>query len=717
MKNEKPSRRQTRLLLTAMADSDGRLERAALARSRFKRDITAEIQRLRQAEAAAKLRPLAISQLNTYLPGIRTSLLKNAGYRTFADLALLDESQLRAINGIGEDQASRIVGLIGPMLKDLAEEITIRIDGDHPEKSKALLELMYLYQHARELSEQAKPLYERTHTEITTRLADLRKADCGFLRWLFTSRRVKNLACDAFAYLDELDTGSYKETVDSLDGQYTSLLKTAETEAVNDFLAHAASYYALLDQFDEAAGKVEIPSIPQDLQDDIAAVNFDDTDIKAQLRRYQTFAVKYILHQKRVLLGDEMGLGKTVEALAAMAALNRMDRKHFLVICPLSVLLNWEKETRVHTALTPFVMHGWHREIFAAWQESGGILLCNYDTVHKLPSPLEDEDIVIDMVTADEAHLLKNRSTRRTRAVLPWLAAAEYALFMTGTPLENSVDEMVSIISCLNPAIAEELKDKAYLFYAGSFRSAAAPLYLRRKREDVLAELPEKIESDEWLFMSEDDRELYTYALEAGNFMEIRRVSWLAESPFSSAKAERMQEIIEHAKEENRRVIVFSFFLETLRQIRMLEGITFYGPIQGSVAMEERSRILENFENSAPGSVLLCQITSGGTGLNIQCASVVIFAEPQMKPSLETQAISRVYRMGQVRTVLVYRLLCAETVDEAIIDMLERKQQAFDVFADSSEAAEIHEKEWIAETIEAQRKKYGTDSPTGGKHE
>lgn len=124
-----------------------------------------------------------------------------------------------------------------------------------------------------------------------------------------------------------------------------------------------------------------------------------------------------------------------------------------------------------------------------------------------------------------------------------------------------------------------------------------------------------------------------------------------------------------------------------------------YGPINGSVPPQRRQEIIDEFDNAPSGSVLLAQIQSGGTGLNIQSASVVVICEPQFKPSTENQAISRAYRMGQARNVLVYRLLCENTVDEHITEILEQKQAFFDAFADKSVAAE--------QSVELDEKRFG----------
>ena len=147
-------------------------------------------------------------------------------------------------------------------------------------------------------------------------------------------------------------------------------------------------------------------------------------------------------------------------------------------------------------------------------------------------------------------------------------------------------------------------------------------------------------------------------------------------------------ELINEAKADGRKVIVFSFFLETIKRVMSLVGDSCFGPINGSINPQRRQEIIDQFDKSHAGSVLAAQIQAGGTGLNIQSASVVIICEPQFKPSIENQAISRAYRMGQTRNVLVYRLLCENTVDEKITSLLESKQALFDAFADKSVAAD-----------------------------
>ena len=142
----------------------------------------------------------------------------------------------------------------------------------------------------------------------------------------------------------------------------------------------------------------------------------------------------------------------------------------------------------------------------------------------------------------------------------------------------------------------------------------------------------------------------------------------------------------------------------------MEDSHIFVGEITVSTPVEERQALIDRFSDAEGGGVLVCQIQSGGTGLNIQAASVVIFCEPQIKPSLTRQALSRVYRMGQVRTVLVYHLLCEDTVDEAVMKILDTKQIEFDLFAEESVLADaaddLADREWIGSVIEEERRKY-----------
>ena len=451
-----------------------------------------------------------------------------------------------------------------------------------------------------------------------------------------------------------------------------------------------------------------------------------------------------------------MGLGKTIQALAAMAHLYAENpRSRFLIVCPASVLINWCRETVKFSDVTPFLLHGARRketfaawkekETFAAWKENGGAAVTNYENMGWVAQEINDR-MHLDLLVIDEAHYIKNPRALRTKRIRALEDESERIVLMTGTPLENHVDEMCELIGFVKPELVGEIRKFAGLRQAPAFREMLASAYLRRRREDVLEELPPLTIENEWCAMTQQDRDAYAAAAIDRNFTSMRRVSFLQEDPRTSSKALRLVELCEQACSEGRKVVIYSYFRETLRKVvEMLgEDITaaascgesggseintfaaesagrtenkgaedahiFIGEITGSTPVEERQAVIDRFADAAGGSVLVCQIQAGGTGLNIQAASVVVFCEPQIKPSLTRQALSRVYRMGQVRTVLVFQLLCEDTVDEAVMRILDKKQVEFDLFAEESVLADaaddLADREWIKSVIEEERSKY-----------
>ncbi len=313
------------------------------------------------------------------------------------------------------------------------------------------------------------------------------------------------------------------------------------------------------------------------------------------------------------------------------------------------------------------------------------------------------------MVVTDEAHYVKNPDAQRTKALLKLLKQTEYALFMSGTPLENRVEEMCFLVSCLQPEVAKELESVKFLSTAEQFRQQLAPVYLRRTREDVLQELPELTEKEQWCDLGQQEKSDYRDAVLSENFMAIRQVSWQVDDLKQSSKASRLLELCDQAKEQKRKVIVFSFFRSTLNKVMALLGERCMEPITGAISPQRRQEIVDEFAKAEDGAVLVSQVQAGGTGLNIQSASVIIFCEPQIKPSIENQAIARAYRMGQVRDVLVYRLLADDTIDEQIMEMLKNKQLQFDSFADESvvgeESLKPSEAAWIQKMVEEEKKR------------
>lgn len=636
----------------------------------------------------AILKDISIEEINRNKEKIRIKTLSEAGYRNVADVYTASVYELRSIYGISEQAALLIKRNAAQIAHEASKGVKIKLSLDNktPEAA-AVVRAIFIYRNTLPLINRCAEILKDTENDINRALEDL-VPGTKRLGWAFSSKRTRQISENAFIYLQNELEGIYGLESRGVLNRMDDLKNPSDAEAWNDFAKNPVQYFNILEQI--CPGRIgsenEEANLPEDLARKIRDQDFFPEGLLCELRRYQEWGVKYILHQERVLLGDEMGLGKTVQAIAAMVSLRNTGATHFVVVCPASVLENWCREIRKMSLLSATKVHGSSRSsALRSWIRTGGVAVTTYETTAYFKL---DEGFRFSMLTADEAHYIKNPDAKRTINVRRLCLHADRLLFMTGTALENKAEEMVSLIRILQPGIASQVKNMTYLSSAPQFREKVAPVYYRRKREDVLTELPELIQIKEWCTLLPEEEEIYERTVLEKNFMQTRRVSWNAPDLKSSSKASRMLEILQEAQEAERKIIVFSFFLDTIERISQLPGLKCYGPINGSVPPAKRQEIIDGFEKAPAGSVLLAQIQSGGTGLNIQSASVVIICEPQFKPSTESQAISRAYRMGQTRNVLVYRLLCENTVDEKITDLLEEKQQIFDAFADKSAAAQ-----------------------------
>jgi len=232
-----------------------------------------------------------------------------------------------------------------------------------------------------------------------------------------------------------------------------------------------------------------------------------------------------------------------------------------------------------------------------------------------------------------------------------------------------------------------------HLLQPNEFKQVVATVYLRRNRKDVLMELPDLEVIPLWMNFGEQEEQYYYQAVMEGKLMSMRRAAWQGGTPENSPKLEKLLEICEEAADNGHKVFVFSFFKDVINIIQQhLRGRTFEA-ITGDVPNARRQEIIDEFTKAEPGSVLISQITAGGVGLNIQAANIVVLCEPQWKPSIEEQAISRAYRMGQSRNVIVYRLLTEESIDVTMLEVLGQKANLFDLYARDSDVASLSLKE------------------------
>jgi SNF2 family DNA or RNA helicase len=349
------------------------------------------------------------------------------------------------------------------------------------------------------------------------------------------------------------------------------------------------------------------------------------------------------------------------------------------------VLINWAREIARHSTIPVISLHGNGRARAAArWRDEGGVGVVTFGALGALGLPPPRPALLV----VDEAHYVKNPDAKRSKAVNRVAAESDRVLFLTGTPMENRIDEFRALIEHLRPEIAAGMGPEHAAISVEAFRRAAAPVYLRRNQPDVLTELPELVQVDEWEEFGAEDGAAYRVAVREGNFMAMRRAAFAVRQPRDSAKLTRLLELAREAMATNRNVVVFSYFRDVLAVVGAALGTDACGPITGSTPVADRQRIVDEFTASPKPAVLVCQIEAAGVGVNIQAASVVILCEPQVKPSIEAQAIARAHRMGQVRTVQVHRLLIANSVDERMIELLGSKTQLFDAYVRHSTIAQ-----------------------------
>lgn len=639
----------------------------------------------------AVLREIPVEELNRDKKGFRVKVLRDNGYGTIADVAAASVWQLEAINGIGYESAVAIKAETDSLTTMAGKGMKLRLSADDRNPGATALVLSIAkYRLVQYVAGQCEVLLETNKTVIENAVDELMPAQ-NPLKWVFSSKKTKQKWDDAYAYLQSVREGYYWEQARACVNTLSAAAQLSEEAAWEDFTKNPILFFNIVEKVNPGAlgNDDSLYGLPEELARAIQEESYFPDGLLCQLRKYQEWGVRYILHQGRVLLGDEMGLGKTVQAIAAMVSLRNTGCTHFVVVCPAGVLANWCREIRKMSRLSVTQVYGPDRSYaLDSWLRTGGVAVTTYENSGFFVLP---EDFCFSMLVVDEAHYIKNTSARRSQNVRALCEYADRLLFMTGTALENNVDEMISLMEVLNPDIAEQVKTMASLSTAPQFRKLVAPVYYRRKREDVLTELPDKIETQEWCTMTACEEQIYEKAVLDRNYTETRRVSWNVEDLAESSKAKRLLEIVEEAEAEGRKILVFSFFLDTIRRVQTILAERCTEAITGAVSPGRRQEIIDEFDKAPAGTVLPAQIQSGGTGLNIQSASVVILCEPQFKPSIENQAISRAYRMGQARDVMVHRLLCEDTVDERILEILADKQTIFDAFADKSEAAEAAE--------------------------
>jgi SNF2 family DNA or RNA helicase len=460
------------------------------------------------------------------------------------------------------------------------------------------------------------------------------------------------------------------------------------------------------------------------------------------LRPYQQLGVAWLWHLYRQELGgilaDEMGLGKTLQAIALITAVRASRqrtvlRPPHLVVCPASLVENWRREAvRFAPELKVFVHHG-NRRLAGKDFVSQDLVLTSYGTLAR--DAVLFESVEFDLILADEAQHLKNRRTQAAQSLRALRGRGRFLL--TGTPLENSLDDLRSLFDFLMPGflgrVPPGLKREEKSWHDDQLRTRTAPYILRRTKAAVAPELPAKIEQTIWceptaiqaaLYrrMQEDsEREMLDLAAKGsseGNlrFAALTQLLRLRQiccdprlvdqggrdvpsspgqsnesAPYqNSAKLDAFRELLAESIDEGHRMLVFSQFtslLGLLREELESEGVPF-GYLDGSLTPKARQAAVDRFQNDASIPVFLISLKAGGTGLNLTGADTVVHFDPWWNPAAEAQATDRTHRIGQTKVVTSYKLICAGTVEEKVVALQDTKRALLaDVFEASAEAA------------------------------
>ena len=449
-------------------------------------------------------------------------------------------------------------------------------------------------------------------------------------------------------------------------------------------------------------------------------------DFDGQLRPYQQLGYSWLAFLRNWGLGaclaDDMGLGKTVQTLAALQ-LDRQqgnDRPNLLV-CPTSVINNWQREAARFTPHLPLLMHhgpNRHRGPALRTQAEGHqVVITSYGTMNR------DRELLASVpwraVILDEAQNIKNPASQQARAAQG--LRADYRIALTGTPVENHVGDLWSIMQFLNPGLlgtqAEFRRNYFQPIQAGDDGTAAArlqkatgPFILRRLKTDrsIIDDLPDKNETKQYCNLTREQATLYEAVLreaetrlESAEGMERRgsildtltKLKQACNHPRQllgdnsaitgrSGKLARLQELFDEILPAGDRVLVFSQFAEmgAILQRHVQETYGLETPfLHGGVTRKQRDLMVQRFQDDPDGpQVFVLSLKAGGTGLNLPRANHVIHYDRWWNPAVENQATDRAFRIGQTKDVHVHKLICAGTLEDRIDLMIEIKQETAD---------------------------------------
>jgi superfamily II DNA or RNA helicase len=443
--------------------------------------------------------------------------------------------------------------------------------------------------------------------------------------------------------------------------------------------------------------------------------------VHAELRAYQQRGVDWLSFLQNAELGgvlaDDMGLGKTLQTICIL-------RGRALVVCPKSVVYNWAEEiARFRPSLRTVIYHGVDREI----DPDADVTLTTYALLRLDSARLSRE--AWDVVVLDEAQAIKNSGSQTARAAFE--LHGKFRVALSGTPVENRLEELWSVMHFANPGLLGGTRDFQERYAApiavgdpeaaSRLRTRIRPFVLRRTKGEVLPELPPRTDAVLHVELDETERNVYDavraatkqsvadklangggvlVALEA--LLRLRQAACHpklvpGQTGETSSKVERLLEALEESVAEGHKALVFSQWTSLLDLVEPHLGTAGIAFTRLDGKTTDRAAVVRDFQAEAGPPVMLVSLKAGGTGLNLTAADHVFLLDPWWNPAVEDQAADRAHRIGQDRPVVVYRMVAKDTVEERILALQEKKRRIADVaLGDASQAAGITREELLS---------------------
>jgi SNF2 family DNA or RNA helicase len=545
--------------------------------------------------------------------------------------------------------------------------------------------------------------------ELDFKLGDVPpKETAGILRAFRDNLKFYKLKSGEYIDLEELGLNKFLKLLDAV---ATKGLENNKVE-ISKTKASYLENYLEENEIRYIKGKSELKEVTDKLKN-IEKLNFEQpVDLRANLREYQKVGLNWLKTLDYLgfggILGDEMGLGKTLQAIAFIAS-NKGSKT--LIVAPTSLIYNWVSEFEKFAPVVKVAaVNGSkdEREEIIKSIEQYDVVITTYNLLKR---DLESYNTIeFDYCILDEAQYIKNSSSQNAIAVKEVKSRRRFAL--SGTPIENSLMELWSIFDFIMPGYLYDEKRFSVRYHKRlkeepvvieELNKLIKPFILRRKKKEVIKELPDKIEKTLMVTMDTEQKKVYgTYANYAVDLIKKRVQDYefqnskieilsyitklrqicldpsvlMKEYTGGSAKIEALSELLEQSIEEGHRILVFSQFTSVLKNIGKRisgEGIS-YSYLDGSIPSEKRMKLVKAF-NEGENSVFLISLKAGGTGLNLTSADIVVHFDPWWNPAVEEQATDRAHRIGQENVVEVIKLIAKGTVEEKILSLQEEKKQ------------------------------------------